>query len=154
VTFYFLDSSALLKRYIIETGSTWVTSLTLPGSGHSLVIAHITLAELVSGIMRRRREGTITVVDAQSIRVLIDHHAQQEYSVMGLTPQIVHHAEDLLEAHPLRAYDAVQLASALEIHQRILQAGSPPLIFVSADQRLLTVAIAEGLQTDDPNLHP
>jgi uncharacterized protein len=154
MTLYFLDSSALLKRYVTKIGTNWVSSLTATGSGHSLVIAHITLAELVSGIMRRKREGLLTAADAHAIRILIDHHAQQEYVVLASTAQIIYQAEDLLEAHPLRAYDAVQLASALGIHHRTIQTGSPPLVFVSADQRLLTVAALEGLQTDDPNLHP
>jgi len=154
VTAYFLDSSALLKRYISEIGSSWITSLSTPGFGHDLVIAHITLTELVSGVMRRKREGTLTVADAQSLRLLIDHDAQQEYIVMGLTARIVHRAEDLLEAHALRAYDAVQLATALESHHILSQRVSSQIIFVSADQRLLTVAATEGLQTDDPNAHP
>lgn len=61
---------------------------------------------------------------------------------------------DLLERHPLRAYDAVQLASALESNQLFLTDAAITLTFVSADQRLLTAAIAEGLAVEDPNLYP
>ncbi len=53
----------------------------------------------------------------------------------------------------LRAYAAIQLASALESNDRLLADALPPLTFVSADQRLLTAASAEGLATEDPNLH-
>lgn len=67
---------------------------------------------------------------------------------------MLHRAEDLLEAHPLRAYDAVQLASALESNDRLVAADLAPLVFVSADTRLLAVAMAEGLATDDPTAHP
>jgi hypothetical protein len=35
-----------------------------------------------------------------------------------------------------------------------MASGLAPLIFISADTRLLNVAIVEGLQTDDPNAHP
>jgi uncharacterized protein len=60
----------------------------------------------------------------------------------------------LLDMHPLRAYDAIQLASALAANTKLSVAGLPASIFVSADVQLLSVAIAEGLTVDDPNTHP
>ncbi len=41
----FLDSSALVKRYIVETGSAWIKSQTDPASGNQLYVAWITCAE-------------------------------------------------------------------------------------------------------------
>jgi predicted nucleic acid-binding protein len=84
----------------------------------------------------------------------MDRHAKREYAVIALTSAVVQRAEDMLTSHPLRAYDSVQLASALEANNRLITAKLTPLIFVSADTRLLTVAISEGLTTDDPNAHP
>ena len=55
--------------------------------------------------------------------------------------------------HPLRAYDSVQLASALAANQALVLRTLPPLILVSADDRLMKVAVAEGLTTENPNLH-
>jgi len=63
-------------------------------------------------------------------------------------------ARDLLDRHPLRAYDAVQLASAIVANQALIAANLPPLVFVSADDRLNAVAATEGLAVDNPNLHP
>ncbi len=57
----------------------------------------------------------------------------------------------LLLVHPLRAYDAVQLASAMLAQFRLETAS---LVFLTADDRLLTAAAAEGLLTDNHNLHP
>jgi len=45
---------------------------------------------------------------------------------IALQAQVLHHAEDLLETHALRAYDAVQLASALESSARLVAAGLAP----------------------------
>lgn len=62
---------------------------------------------------------------------------------------MIYKAMDLLLTHPLRAYDAVQLASALSL---------PPLprgialAFVAADERLLAVAKKLGLPIENPNL--
>ena len=55
---------------------------------------------------------------------------------------------------PLRAYDAVHLATAWLLNEELLRAGQPPLTFVCADDRLMTIAQAEGLLTDNPNHHP
>jgi len=57
------------------------------------------------------------------------------------------------ERYPLRAYDAVQLASAIFARSGMQAAGASPLSFLSADTRLLTAAQAEGFVTDNPNLH-
>ncbi len=151
---YFLDSSAVIKRYVVEAGTNWIRSITTPNAGNIIFIAQITSAEVVSGVMRRKRDGSITPPTARATRLLMDRHASREYRVVGLTGQIVQRAEDLLESHPLRAYDSIQLASALEINTRLVAGGLPAIIFVSADTRLLTVASAEGLTTDDPNSHP
>ena len=154
MTQYFLDSSALIKRYVVEPGTTWVRSLTNRGSGNTVIIAQITQIEIVSGASRRVREGTLTTRTARAVRLLIHRHIRREYVVIGLTPQVVRRAEDLLAVHPLRTYDAVQLASALESNTRIVAAELSPLRFVSADARLLVAAATEGLMTEDPNAHP
>ncbi|MBU0702365.1 MAG: hypothetical protein KKC18_00665 [Chloroflexi bacterium] len=52
------------------------------------------------------------------------------------------------------AYDAVHLATALSINQRLVEAGEPALTFLSADVRLNDAATAEGLAVDNPNEHP
>jgi predicted nucleic acid-binding protein len=63
-------------------------------------------------------------------------------------------AGELVDRHPLRAYDAVQLASALAANRILQLLALSPLTFLSADDRLVAVARAEGLIADNPNLHP
>ena len=53
----------------------------------------------------------------------------------------------------LRAYDAVQLTAALEVHRLNQDAGFGPVTLVSADQELNAAATAEGLSVEDPNSH-
>jgi len=154
VTSYFLDSSAVVKRYVPERGTPWVRALTTQSTGTTIFVARMTQAEVISGVWRRVREGTIIPRTAHAIRLLVDRHTQREYLVIELTARIVHRAEGLLEQHPLRAYDAVQLASALESNARLVGVDLPPLVFVAADTRLLTAASSEGLTIDDPNAYP
>jgi hypothetical protein len=54
----------------------------------------------------------------------------------------------------MRAYDAVQLAAALQIDAEMKSAGASPITMVSADGALNTAALAKGLAVDDPNTHP
>ena len=153
MTHLFLDSSALIKRYLPEQGTHWVRSLIAASAGNLAIIAHITSVEMLSGISRRKREGLITSRHAHAIRQLMERHVRDEYVTVGLTESIVSRAKDLLEQHPLRAYDAIQLASALESHDRLVAANQPPIVFVTADQRLLEVAATVGLAVDNPNNH-
>lgn len=48
VTAYFLDSSALLKRYVPEIGTQAIQSLTLQSSQNLLIVARITSVEVQS----------------------------------------------------------------------------------------------------------
>jgi hypothetical protein len=73
--------------------------------------------------------------------------------VLDLTNQIIQKAEDLLESYPLRAYDSIQLASALVSNARLTAMGLAPLGFITSDIRLNSFAIAEGLAVDDPSDH-
>lgn len=57
MAFYYLDSSALVKRYIGETGSAWVLSLFDPKLNNDVLIAAITGVEIIAAIIRRSRAG-------------------------------------------------------------------------------------------------
>jgi predicted nucleic acid-binding protein len=71
-----------------------------------------------------------------------------------VTPALLEQAKRLGRTHALRAYDAVQLAVALEASRYHRDKGSTPVILISADQALNDAATAEGLTAEDPNLHP
>lgn len=153
MTFYFLDSSALVKRYVTEQGSGWIRKIVAPGAGHTIFIAHITPAEVVSALMRRKREGNLDQRTAHAARVYIDRHALREYQIIRLSDAIVKRAEDVLEQHALRSADAIQLASVLEVNSLLSTAGLLPLTFVGSDDRLLSAANMEGLVTNNPKQH-
>ncbi|HYO88439.1 MAG TPA: type II toxin-antitoxin system VapC family toxin [Candidatus Limnocylindrales bacterium] len=153
MTHYFLDSSALIKRYQDEIGSLWIRGLFNDPVGHTILIAQITPVEFYSGMMRLVREGTLDLLAASRLRRALAIQLRRQYRLVSLTPPVISQAQDLLEKHPLRAYDAVQLASANTANKRLLASGAAPLIFVSADKRLAQAAVAEGLLTEDPGAH-
>lgn len=151
---YYLDSSALSKRYVEETGSSWVRSILAPPAGNAIVTARITMVEIHSALARRLREGTIQAGDFTVAIQAFNSHCATAYRFVELDLNIVRLARDLLDRYPLRAYDAVQLASAIRANRALLAGGLSPLWFVSADDRLNATATEEGLAVDNPNLHP
>ena len=80
--------------------------------------------------------------------------AQKNLESIAVSADILQSAHRLALRHPLRADDAVHLATALELGERMLWAGLPAPIFVSADAILLAAACgAEGLAAENPNEH-
>lgn len=153
MTTYYLDTSALGKRYVWETGTDWVRALASEEQ-HALLTARITMVEIYSALARRRREGSVPAADCTIAAQAFAAHSAVEYEFVELSLNVVNLARDLLDRYSLRAYDAVQLASALIAHQALDAAGLTGLVFISADDRLNTIAAAEGLSVDNPNLHP
>ncbi len=57
---YFFDSSAIVKRYVSESGTQWVTDKLEPTAGNEVYAARISGAEVVSTIARRAREANFS----------------------------------------------------------------------------------------------
>lgn len=154
MTAYFLDSSALVKRYVPETGSAWIRALSAPQTGNELFIARITWVEVRSAIARREREGSLTPTDVTLIIQRFRFDLSNQYQVIELDATLAERAGQLVNQYSLHAYDAVQLASALLLQTAFATMQSTSSIFLSADNRLSNIAIALGLLFDNPNHHP
>jgi len=150
---FFFDSSALAKRYIPEAGTAWVRQITNMKTGFQIVISEIALVEISNAIARRRSEGRFSSAMAVSLVNLLMRHASTHYRIYPLDDDVIAQAQQLsLDYAPkLRSLDAIQLACAILMNQSIVAAQQPPLTFVCADTRLLTVAAAEGMTPLDPN---
>jgi predicted nucleic acid-binding protein len=152
--FYQYDASGLVKRYVNEVGSGWVRTIVDPASTNIISLADITRAEVTSALARRAREGVITPQERDELIETFRAHCVTQYRIVPIQPWIIDLATELLQRHPLRAYDAVQLASASIVNQSLIAHGLPPLIFVIADDRLMAAARSEAVLTENPNLHP
>ncbi|MFM7885385.1 MAG: type II toxin-antitoxin system VapC family toxin [Pseudanabaena sp.] len=151
---YFLDSSALVKRYISETGSSWVCNLFDPTLGNQFFVAAIAGVEIVSAITRRAKNGSINVADAISVRNQFKQDFQTEYQIIEISGKIINSAISVAESYALRGYDAVQLASGRELNILCITNGLAGIHFVSADNNLNTAASDEGLIIENPNNYP
>lgn len=151
---YFLDTSAAVKRYVAETGSGWVTALSDPAAGNRIWLATLTRVETLAAFYLRVRTGSLTQTQARQAERVFRRELPVLFRRVALRATVVRRAMRLVSRHPLRAYDALQLAAALDFTARRISASRPIPLFVCADQRLNRVAAAEGLTVDDPNHHP
>ena len=150
---YFLDSSALVKRYATETASAWVENLTDPRSGNRIYVAAITHVEVIAAIARKKKGLLLSATDAAAAIGRFENDLQTDLRVFDLTPNVITMAARLAEKHALRGYDAVQLAVALEINAARTARRLTGLMLISSDVELNTAAQSEQLLTDDPNSH-
>lgn len=150
---YYLDTSALIKYYAQETGSSWITKLIGSSANHELFTVRITGPEMMSALLRKVRTKEISQSRAISLIRKFRTDWELRYQMLEVTPTLADHAMQLVEEHSLRGYDAVHLAAALELHNFRQQLQLSALTFVSADSEQLNAAQTEGLQTENPNLH-
>ena len=154
MSLYFLDSSALVKRYVEEPGSAWIRALAAPGAGNYLIIARVAWVEVLSAFTRRQRDGSMGADDVRRALDAFRYDLDMQYQMAEMDRSLVELAGDLVMRRPLRAYDAIQLAAVLLVQANLARTGSADLTFVSADDRLLGIASVEGLAVDNPNRHP
>jgi uncharacterized protein len=151
---FIFDASGIVKRYLTEIGSGWVQGLTDLAAAHEILLTRIARVELVAAITRRSRGGPVPATAAPALLAQFRHDAAHQYTILEVTPALLADAERLAEIHGLRAYDAVQLAAAADLHRERLANGLSRPTLISADQDLNAAAIAEGLDVDDPTTHP
>ena len=135
----YLDTSALIKRFVKERGSPLVQSLMR--RSEPIATAKIAYAEFFAGLTRKLREGGIAGTHyARACRQF--ESDWQAYLRVELQDDILLVARDLIQRHPLRGFDAIHLASAMSLKNAL----GEEIIFVAADERLLHAAQAEMLE--------
>lgn len=147
---YFFDASALVKRYLREAGTEWIRHL-IAREQLRIFISTLSGAEVMAEIARKARTGEVDAAERDRAVRAFRHEFASSYALVSAEPRVIYKAMELLVTYPLRAYDAVQLASALALPP-------PPdgrkLTFVSADEGLLAVTKKLGFFVENPNLHP
>lgn len=154
MTAYFLDSSALVERSALETGTTWVRQFCNPANNHVLLIASVTLVEVAAALAKKQRSREITAEAHSHVMQDFIRDAATQYRVLGVDQRVVTLGVALTSRQKLRGYDAIQLAVALTVNSALVGRQLAPLTFVRADHELLTAASNEGLPIENPNQHP
>lgn len=151
---YFLDSSAIAKRYADEVGTAWVEALCTPSADRLIALAQIGLVEVAAVLAAKRRGNHISPEEYEKALDDLITDSREQYLLVDVDQAVIDDAIQLTRRQKLRGCDAIQLASALSLHKALLKDDLPGITFVCADDDLLTAAAAEGLATENPNLHP
>ena len=145
---YFLDSSALVKRYHSESGSPIVNAL-FQESANRIVISRLALIEVHSALARLVREKVLSESEFIDLTGnLKEDVANGTLIVVALSSQILDEGSAILSSfglkNQLRTLDAIHLATVFVLQKRtIIEA------FVAADKRLLASADANAVAVLD-----
>jgi len=137
----YLDTSALVKLYIEESGSQQVRRAV--EESRIVSTSRVAYVEARAGIARKYREGEFSKEEHdQVVEDLI--RDWDNYFIVEVSESVAKLGGTLTERQSLRGFDAIHLASALLLRNRTRLDVS----FSCFDERLKAAAEAEGLLVD------
>ncbi len=141
---YFIDTSALFKRYQPEKGTALVSQI-LQESDEPVFISSITIIEIVSNLKRLCEVDKITTEEQFSKQRTFFYQdiGTLNITILDVSAEDLIKAEDLILKRYMKPVDSIQLAIALNLKRN-------NVTFVSPDRRLCKIAEAEGLKTITP----
>lgn len=136
---FFIDTSALFKRYQLEHGTDLVCKL-LEESNQPVYISSISIIEIVSNLRRLFEIDKITTEEQflQQRAFFYQDITSLGITILDVTADDIVNAESLILKRYMKPIDSIQLALALNLQQ-------DDVTFVSSDQRLCKIAETEGL---------
>ena len=148
---FFLDGSALAKRYVTEPGTLVLDLLLANVSPDRLVVLNVGFAEVVSILVRRKNAGTLSSATLAQALIHLGQEIIHAPTLRKVEPTnaLVIAALTHIENHSINATDAIVLHAALGLTQHFRVRGDD-LVLVASDQRLLRAAQVEGLGTFNP----
>lgn len=143
---YFLDTSALLKRYLKETGSDFVDAVFEEYAMR--YVSGLGLLECFSNLQRLYAvDRLITTEQLRLLQAEVTSDIESgKVIVVSATPAEIEGAARILTEHYLTAVDALQIATARSL--------GPGVGFVSSDAKLNRAAAQHGLSVLDPTARP
>lgn len=138
---FFIDTSALFKRYQPEKGTTLVSRV-LEESNEPIFISSITVIEIISNLKRLCEVNKITTEEQFSEQRAFFYQdiGALDITILDISAEDIIKAEDLILKRHMKPVDSVQLAIALNQKRH-------NVTFVSSDRRLCKIAAEEGLDT-------
>jgi len=139
----YFDASALAKKYVREIGTDRI--LHLARQHRPIATSILTYAEIHAALARRVRDGSLTSSHRAAAAAALQSD-WRAFVVVELSDEVLSQIPDLVAAMPLRAGDAIHLASAIWLRSRHLRFAD----FISCDARLLDAARRSRFATTDP----
>lgn len=148
---FFLDASALAKRYVGEPGTPLIDHLLDYVAADRLIVLNIGCAEVVSILVRKKNSGLLAGSTFAQALLQIGREIIHAANLRKIEPTngLVIGALLHIQTHSINATDALVLHAALGLSHHLRQHGDD-LVLVASDQRLLRAAGAEGLTIFNP----
>lgn len=156
---FFLDTSAIVRLYVVEPGWLWIRDLMRSATGASataqVCVCDLVLPETVSALRQiaqqpdaGRRGFSPSALRLTLPQVRADLLARYPLTSVPASG-CMQLAADVVERQEVRGADAVHLAAALTARTTV--AGALPFAFVSHDVRQRRAAEREGLDVVTPS---
>ncbi len=135
----YLDTSTLLKLYTEEPASAEVREAVAQAS--AVATSRLNFVEAHAALARKLGEGGLAAADHSYLKACLEED-RARCLVVEVSEGLCREAAGLTERHPLRAGDALQLASALAVRSRVQE----QVMFSCFDHRLNQAAERENMQ--------
>lgn len=136
----YLDTSALIKRYVAERGSKETVALT--SQAEVVATSIVSRAEVAAALAKAARTGLLSPAAARKAQRAFVGEWMDLARVL-VSEAVVERAQALAWEHALRGSDAVHLASALFWQESVDGA----TVFATFDRRLWKAAREAGLNS-------
>ncbi|WP_053058143.1 type II toxin-antitoxin system VapC family toxin [Rubrobacter aplysinae] len=153
----YLDTSALIKLYAEEPETGEVRYAV--EEARLAAVSEIGYVEARSALARREREGSFSKEEHDEALEHLEHDFRELYLLRRVSGEIIVQAGEMVRSHALRAYDAVHLATALELREEARELyrrqQQPPeelqVWLTSYDSALYKAARREGITREETN---
>jgi len=145
------DASALVKRYVPETGSDVVYELFAHTTTKQMVATFVGYGEAHAVLVRKRNRGELSVSSFRAAVTALQNEVinDPDFGVLDVESSAILAGLALVEKHNLNSSDSAILATFLRYAQLEAADGNRCLL-LAADARLNRAARSEGLDALDP----
>ncbi|MCF6148401.1 MAG: type II toxin-antitoxin system VapC family toxin [Candidatus Kuenenia sp.] len=138
----YLDTSALVKKYVAEEGSENIVTIM---QNSVIATSRLTYPEILSAFVRRFRAGDIT--NNKLKEIVKDFESDWDcFTILDIHEELLPIIKNITEKHYLRGADSIHLSSALWLKNTL----NEDVAFVASDTNLLNAASSENLNSINP----
>lgn len=148
---FYLDTSALVKRYKTEDGSATVDRLyeDLP-AGSNLATSFLSVLEFISALRRLLKANSISNDEFGDIVSTFSHEIEP-FLIRTIDDKTVADAITYVVKHALRSADSMHLATVIELREIMKEIGEN-VIFICDDEELINAGRKENLDALNPRI--
>ena len=132
----YAETSAVLSWLLDEERGERARSRLVAAA--AVYTSDLTLIECDRALRRAARAGRVTASESSRLQAIIDT-ASAHWTLHGIDPEIVHRSRRSFPCEPVRALDAIHLATALAVRNLM-----PDVQLLSFDDRIRDNAAALG----------